>query len=372
MKTPVCDECKVNPWKYKCPGCSIRTCGLACVKAHKKRTDCTGKKKATDFVPLSKFDDNLLLSDYNLLEETKRVAESALRTRIQICKPMANRHPRFEIPYVLRSLYSAGASRGTKLCFLPSGMSKREKNQSRYNLESKCISWTIEWRFESTDVVLMDHGVGEDTKLCSVIMNHLKPGPWIHKLKPFCDVDMNSLRLFVRQFPKRRKSRFKELDIRAPLRQQLAKVVVLEYPVIYVYLPSQSVDFEVIRDFNHIKTGPDTNGSNGIPFREEELEDDSESKVIDLRGYNSCQRVLEGSKVDGGVTDNSHPQVDPTELWGGMELEFDDELIDTFTDLVADMDPSEFEFESDPDFDLQNLATNFDIDDGLEEGEIVE
>ncbi|CAF2262286.1 unnamed protein product [Brassica napus] len=69
----VCGECKSNPWKYKCPGCSIRSCALPCVKAHKKRTGCTGKRKLTDFVPLSKFDDNLLLSDYNLLEETKRV-----------------------------------------------------------------------------------------------------------------------------------------------------------------------------------------------------------------------------------------------------------------------------------------------------------
>lgn len=62
MENSVCEECKLNPWKYKCPGCSIRSCGLACVKAHKKRTGCTGKRKLTDFVPLSKFDDNLLLS----------------------------------------------------------------------------------------------------------------------------------------------------------------------------------------------------------------------------------------------------------------------------------------------------------------------
>ncbi|KAF2593926.1 hypothetical protein F2Q70_00042573 [Brassica cretica] len=82
----VCGECKLKPWKYKCPGCSIRSCGLPCAKAHKQRTGCTGKRKVTDFVTLSHFDDSLLLSDYRMLEETKRVAESAKRMRNQICK----------------------------------------------------------------------------------------------------------------------------------------------------------------------------------------------------------------------------------------------------------------------------------------------
>ena len=52
------------------------------------------------------------------------------------------------------------------------------------------------------DVEAIHHRVGEDTSLCSVIENHLKPGPWIHKLKPFCDVDLVSLKLFIRQCPK--------------------------------------------------------------------------------------------------------------------------------------------------------------------------
>ncbi|GMP62527.1 hypothetical protein CsSME_00024607 [Camellia sinensis var. sinensis] len=58
----VCEECKVEASKYKCPGCSIRSCSLPCVKAHKERTACTGKRQQTHFVPLSHFDDNLLLS----------------------------------------------------------------------------------------------------------------------------------------------------------------------------------------------------------------------------------------------------------------------------------------------------------------------
>ncbi|KAF8045222.1 hypothetical protein N665_5388s0002 [Sinapis alba] len=329
MGSSVCGECKLKPWKYKCPGCSIRSCGLPCVKAHKKRTNCNGKRKFTDFVTLSQFDDNLLLSDYNMLEETKRVAESARRIRNQICK-----NPYFK--ETQRTKLRAAAARGrTNLLFLSSGMLNREINQTRYDNRTKCISWTIEWRFHTTDVVLVDHGVGEDTSLCSVIENHLKPGPWIHKLKPFCDVDLVSLKLFIRQYPKGAKAPFKELDIKASLRQQLAKVAIVEYPVIHVYLPSQSYDFEVIRDFDHLNTTRDpkdfsfycghrdTKGI--ITSREEEIEEDKinsfEPEVLDL-----IKQVSEDRKVEGSVTKNSHIQVDPTEQGDAaenMELEFE-------------------------------------------------
>ncbi|KDO46088.1 hypothetical protein CISIN_1g047076mg [Citrus sinensis] len=58
----ICQECKYKVSKYKCPGCSIRTCSLACVKAHKQRTGCSGNRNVTQFVPLSQFNDNILLS----------------------------------------------------------------------------------------------------------------------------------------------------------------------------------------------------------------------------------------------------------------------------------------------------------------------
>ena len=76
--------------------------------------------------------------DYNLLEEVKRVAESAERMRSKLYW-----YPHYKLPCHLKSLrsaaasrkslQSAAASRKTRLLFLPTGMSKREKNQTRYN-----------------------------------------------------------------------------------------------------------------------------------------------------------------------------------------------------------------------------------------------
>ncbi|TYJ10891.1 hypothetical protein E1A91_A11G239100v1 [Gossypium mustelinum] len=227
-----CEECKKKASKYKCPGCCLRTCSLPCVNAHKQRTGCTGKRNITSFVPLSRFDDNLLLSGH---------------------------HPRFKLPHPLRNLRS----------------------------------WTFEWRFHSTDVVLLDHGIHEDTSLCSLIENHLQPSPWNHPFRKFCEEQLDSLKFFIRKYPKGSKSPFRELDIKAPFRKLLADMVVLEYPVIHVFLPSEHCDFEVIRE-NHLVThgpeGKDPSGADneipkGVTFKEEEIEDNGSSlepQVFDL------------------------------------------------------------------------------------------
>ncbi|XP_060217042.1 uncharacterized protein LOC132644463 isoform X1 [Lycium barbarum] len=129
-----------------------------------------------------------MAKDYNTLEHVKRFAESARRMRQRLCG-----YSHFKLPFPLKNLRRAAASRRTKVQFLSSGMSKREKNQTYYNNRNKFISWTIEWRFDSTDVVLIDHGVHEDTSLCSVLETHLKPGPWNHPLKQFCEEGQNHL-----------------------------------------------------------------------------------------------------------------------------------------------------------------------------------
>ncbi|KAL4340528.1 hypothetical protein GQ457_08G024160 [Hibiscus cannabinus] len=396
-----CEECKKKASKYTCPGCRLRTCSLPCVNAHKQRTGCNGKRNATSFVPLSQFDDNLLISDYNLLEETKRVAETAERIRSKLCNTAY--HPRFKLTYPLGALRTAAASRRTKLLFLPSGMSRRETNQTQFNYRKKCISWTIEWRFHSTDVVLLDHGVHEDTSLCSLIENHLQPSPWNHPLRRFCKEQLDHLKFFIRKYPKG-KSPFRELDIKAPIRQQLAHTVVLEYPIIHVYLPSEHYDFEVIRENLPVicrTEGKDSSIADneiqkGVTFREEEIKENGNSLgplVLDLMNHvhqtppqNKFEKAVGNSVLSSSMraraenkVHSSSPAKD-SEDFEDMEFDFEQGLLDAYSDLIAEINPDDFldlegEFakQSETEYrrDLSNSRGVFFAEE-LEEGEIVD
>jgi hypothetical protein len=57
-----CELCKKEAAKYKCPRCALRTCSLACVKDHKTKFHCSGKRDRTAFVPIGSFNDNIIHS----------------------------------------------------------------------------------------------------------------------------------------------------------------------------------------------------------------------------------------------------------------------------------------------------------------------
>ncbi|GAU44517.1 hypothetical protein TSUD_82230 [Trifolium subterraneum] len=380
-----CEECKSNPSKYKCPGCSIQSCSLPCVKAHKLRTGCTGKRNQTQF-------------------DVKRVAEAASRTRSKL-----GIYTNFKLPHYLKSLQNAARSRRTQLLFLPNGMSKREKNRSQFDHRKKSINWTIEWRFHSTSVVLHDHGVNENTSFCSILEKHFKPDSWNHQLKEFYDDQLDHLKLFIRKYPKGPKSPFKELDMKAPIKQQLENVVILEYPVVFVFLPSHSINFEVIKAVNPSipKSPPKDSEINLIPedvsFREEVIEDDNNSddpNVFDLMKHeasSSSHQVLtentnsanvpndsldiplfEGD-IEGNLSQSS-PINKELELPEDVTFDFEQDFMDdAYADLMCHLNPEEFlDFDSvfangdGNEIDLLPTIEELSVPEELEEGEIQE
>ncbi|XP_020190247.1 uncharacterized protein [Aegilops tauschii subsp. strangulata] len=149
-----CQECGDQPWKYRCPGCSRLTCSLPCVQAHKRCTACSGKRPRTVPVPLAQFDDNQLLSDYNLLEETSQVRETAHRLlggfgRNYGCS-FEGRHGA-QLPPWLSFLRKAAERRGVRLAFQPIGMTRREQNRSRHDRRVLLATLTVvEWFVDST------------------------------------------------------------------------------------------------------------------------------------------------------------------------------------------------------------------------------
>ncbi|KAJ9680661.1 hypothetical protein PVL29_019856 [Vitis rotundifolia] len=124
-------------------------------------------------------------------------------------------------------------------------------------VRNKCITWTIEWQFHSTDMFYSTVGeINENSTFSSAIENHLKHGPWNHKLKLFCAELLDSLKIFIRKYLKGRRLPFHKYDIRAPIRQQLVNLVILEYPLIHVFLPSHSYDINVIKEAIKLRSSP--------------------------------------------------------------------------------------------------------------------
>ncbi|CAG9538187.1 unnamed protein product [Cercopithifilaria johnstoni] len=47
----LCDLCRKDSWKYRCPRCSFRSCSLSCSKEHKTKYDCSGERdKSFDII----------------------------------------------------------------------------------------------------------------------------------------------------------------------------------------------------------------------------------------------------------------------------------------------------------------------------------
>lgn len=244
-ESKLCEECKQTEWKYKCPGCELRSCGLACVKAHKTRTGCSGKRDRTAFVPLAEFCDNVLVSDYNLLEEMLRQTESAKRARATLGLPKNEMHP------AMKALQHQAKMRDTTLVYWPHGMSKRKSNSTFFDRKRKCIFWRIEWIFEGTDVRVVSARVDENSTLESVVAKHLEPRadnvPMITELRHFCRREITEFKLYFQKEPCEGNTKvFYELDMKDTVLSQLAHKTVYEFPVIHVAISADPIKFPIV------------------------------------------------------------------------------------------------------------------------------
>ncbi|CAM6127283.1 unnamed protein product [Calypogeia fissa] len=286
----VCEECGEREAKYRCPGCGLRSCGLLCVKSHKERTQCTGKRNRTAFVPVSDFDENWLISDYNFLEETLRQTDSAKRLRAPLGGNGGGGGGKSELHPALKALQRQAKSRSTSLLFVAQGMSKRKVNTSFYERKTKRIFWRVEWMFEGTDVWLKDPRVDENMSLENILAKHLSSDSGDvmvkHRLRSFCKTPFNELKLLLSKdhCPAPEKG-FYELNLKESLRDQLVNKTVIEYPVINVVLPRDASKFVMLAsetkplpkamdvDQADGPVTPTPRKPEGFPVREEEMEE---------------------------------------------------------------------------------------------------
>lgn len=92
-----CEVCAVQDAKYTCPRCEIKTCCLKCSTIHKMELACNGERDRTKYIPLNKFSNLDIASDYRLLEEISRSIETSR-------KKFGRKSTRLPLPQVNNSI----------------------------------------------------------------------------------------------------------------------------------------------------------------------------------------------------------------------------------------------------------------------------
>ncbi|XP_026455444.1 box C/D snoRNA protein 1-like [Papaver somniferum] len=221
-------------------------------------------------------------------------------------------------------------------------MSRGEKNMSSYQHRKDSITWTIEWRFHTTDVVIVDNRVDERTKLCSVIEKHLKLGPCNTKLRPFCEEQLDRLKFFIRVNAKRPNSSYRELDIKSSISQQLTNTLIVEYPVIYVFLPSASFDFKVVKDAApppYKLSVPNSPIPKRATFKEEEPKEEEDPQILDPMKSVNAESMLRGETEDDELFFSNFEDL---ELLENSGFNFEQDLRDGYSGLIGDINPDDF------------------------------
>lgn len=169
----------------------------------------------------------------------------------------------------------------------------------------------------------------------------------------------------------------------------------MEYPVIYVVLPFQTPNFEVVKTAN--PASRNLEGSNalendlashvGVCFRVEEIEDDENScnpQVLDLMKVSTssphCKvspRNLVG-KQEVGNSPKSSSQARELGVVKELEFDFEQDLIDAYSNIMAQINPDDFlDWEGDFSKEVEMEGSGELLGDAftaeeLEEGEIME
>ncbi|KAL7753946.1 Box C/D snoRNA accumulation [Sorochytrium milnesiophthora] len=204
---PLCAVCELRESRYQCPRCSLRSCSLPCVKKHKVDKACDGQRSLTDFVPLSEYDENNMMSDYSFLENGARIADNAIRDNQRHGALQSRAAPqRHRLSSRQHCLLQGVKQHGTHLVFLPKGMSRPSTNRSSFNTRTQILQWTIEWRFPGcNDYHIVEHGVPDTHTVMETLLQHLQPDTpstrskpeHLHQLAPLARLPADQLHVYV-------------------------------------------------------------------------------------------------------------------------------------------------------------------------------
>ncbi|KAI1883020.1 hypothetical protein AGOR_G00240940 [Albula goreensis] len=244
MSLANCDTCGTEEARYRCPGCSKHSCSLPCVKKHKSEFRCSGVRDNTAFVPLSKFDEMNLLSDYRFLEDTSRLADSAHRD------PCALRPQTTKMAKVLRK---RAYKFNLNLKLMPPGFSRRRENTTFYSTKAEQFFWHLKLLFPQSGVEYTKSRVPDQHTLEEILTPYIHPTESDpirrQRLKAYVLAPPDHVKVFMKAENRRHNSlRYHELDLQKSLRDNLRFKVVIEYPVLHVALKGHWENYALLAE----------------------------------------------------------------------------------------------------------------------------
>ncbi|CAH1391794.1 unnamed protein product [Nezara viridula] len=255
-----CEVCAINPAKYTCPGCEVKTCCLQCVKIHKKELECSGIRNKVKFKQIQKMNALDLQSDYLLLENATRSVDSVVNNGKGLRKANFYSMARMKIK-------NAANKRNIDLHYLPKSFSRHRKNSTYYHWKSDKLFWKVEWIFTEADMFsIVDERVPEEELVSNVLDKYLKFETCdlnLKKLlKPYLEADEKDI-LVLLKLEKYGTKAFIEVDTNDSLMENLSLQSIIEYPIFYVIFRRSSSEYNILkRDNRSLKFSNNYKGTN--------------------------------------------------------------------------------------------------------------
>ncbi|RCI17048.1 hypothetical protein L249_2322 [Ophiocordyceps polyrhachis-furcata BCC 54312] len=175
LLSTLCSVCNAAEPKYTCPRCQRRSCSVECVKNHKARSSCSGKRDETAYVPVSELRTVKGINhDYNFLQKLGLSMERAERLLIEDRGLISRQELRPETIQVItwkkgrdgrsykvlrekpaampakqtRSeslLHNKLKQLGIEVVRAPKEMTRRKENKTIVSRRSGVICWQVEW-----------------------------------------------------------------------------------------------------------------------------------------------------------------------------------------------------------------------------------
>ncbi|GLV37995.1 uncharacterized protein CBL_07792 [Carabus blaptoides fortunei] len=237
-----CEVCGASAAKYTCPKCEVKTCCLKCVNIHKKELDCDGIRDQTKYVPINKFTNLDLLSDYRMLEDINRSVETMKRDKMKRFTRINK-----DLPRHLYLLKEALRKRQTTLKFLPANFKRHKENTTYLDFKTHIVYWKIDWVFpQAENLTFSDEKCQESLKFSNILHKYFDPLQCdVKSLQFYQSVGLSGIKLYLRAEDKPGDKYFC-LDMHTSIRQSMEHKVLIENPTIHIVFSDRCDMYEAL------------------------------------------------------------------------------------------------------------------------------